>query len=271
MLILLNFLVIAYLGSFYIINELIYNLYSYESIEVFTKHFLPGIKLLIPYSYASLLLCREPKPAEPAEELLFHPPICYPAYFEEAEQEYLRSIRDDHLLWILHASESQVIRESDLIEEENRLNSPLYVRCYRKFNIFDTLQYTIVYQQKMLGVLTLFRTNIDGAFSDDDMFYLRSLGLHLNAVVHRLCAFPSRTWETERLIGELRIQYQLTGREEQILTFLYDYRNNNEIAEALGISEHTLQKHLQNIFRKMHISSKWELLRLTRSHSYSSQ
>lgn len=258
-------------NNFYIINELIYNLYSYESIEAFTKHFLPGIKLLIPYSYASLLLCQKPKASEASEELLFHPPICCPAYFEEAEEEYLRSIRDDHLLWILHASESQVIRESDLIEEEKRLSSPLYVRCYRKFNIFDTLQYTIVYQQKLLGVLTLFRTKIDGAFSDEDMFCLRSLGLHLNAVVHRLCTLPSLTWETGRLTSELRLQYQLTGREEQILAFLYDYQNNNEIAEALGISEHTLQKHLQNIFRKMHISSKWELLRLARSHSYNSQ
>lgn len=258
-------------NNFYIINELIYDLYSYECTEAFTKRFLPGLKLLIPYSYASLFFCREPKPSEASEELHFHPPICHPAYFEEAEQEYLRSIRDDHLLWILRASESQVIRESDLIEEEKRLNSPLYIRCYRKFNIFDTLQYNIVYRQKLLGILTLFRTKIDGTFSEEDMFYLRSLGLHLNAVIHRLCTIPSQTWEISRLIGELRVQYQMTGREEQILAFLLDYRNNNEIAEALGISEHTLQKHLQNIFRKMHVSSKWELLRLTRSHSYSSQ
>ena len=35
-----------------------------------------------------------------------------------------------------------------------------------------------------------------------------------------------------------------------------------EIAQSLGIRENTLQKHLQNIFRKTNVTSRWELLRL---------
>ncbi|MCB5475987.1 MULTISPECIES: LuxR C-terminal-related transcriptional regulator [Blautia] len=43
---------------------------------------------------------------------------------------------------------------------------------------------------------------------------------------------------------------------------MFQYRNNDEIAQSLGIRENTLQKHLQNIFRKTNVTSRWELLRL---------
>lgn len=251
-------------NSFLIINELISHLYAWENIDAFQNKFFSELKLLIPFSYASLILC-DKQPA--SSEFSFQSPICYPSYFQEAEQEYLNYIREDPILWILHSEESQIIRESDLIEEEKRLNSSIYIRCYRKYNIYDTLQYTIVYQRKMLGVLTLFRTRADGSFSDDDMFFLRSLGLHLNAVIHRLCCASEKSRDVSRLTADLCRNYHLTAREEQILALIYSYRNNTEIAETLGISEHTLQKHIQNIFRKMNVSSKWELLRFQLSHS----
>ena len=65
---------------------------------------------------------------------------------------------EDHLLWLLHSREPRLVRESDLLEDQQRLNSPLYVHCYRKYNIFDSMQYASVYQQELLGILTLFRT-----------------------------------------------------------------------------------------------------------------
>ena len=40
------------------------------------------------------------------------------------------------------------------------------------------------------------------------------------------------------------------------------FESNAEIADALGIRENTLQKHLQNLFRKLNVTSKWEILRL---------
>ncbi|NSK76881.1 helix-turn-helix transcriptional regulator [Blautia massiliensis] len=54
----------------------------------------------------------------------------------------------------------------------------------------------------------------------------------------------------------------LTARELQIAEQIFQYRNNDEIAQSLGIRENTLQKHLQNIFRKTNVTSRWELLRL---------
>ena len=118
------------------------------------------------------------------------------------------------------------------------------------------------YNQKFLGILTLFRTRIDGIFSDEDLFYLRSLGMHFNAVLYNITRKKQQEYPTGASLKELKTQYQLTPRETQILEQLFCFCTNEEIADSLGIRENTLQKHMQNIFRKTNPSSKWDLLRL---------
>ena len=246
-------------NTFLIMNDLIYNLYHVETLDQLKKDFLTKLKMLIPYSYASILLADE---NEENGEIHFSSPICHPDYFSEAENEYIRLADKDYLLWNLHSRESVLVKESDLIEDEKRLNAPLYEACYRKYNIFDSLQYTIVYQQKLLGVITLFRTRADGVFSSDEMFYLRSLGMHLNSCMHTIRNARNETRKIPRECAlRLKDMYQLTSRETELLAQLFSFKSNEEISEALGIQENTVQKHMQNIFRKLNVSSKWELLK----------
>ena len=169
---------------------------------------------------------------------------------------------EDHLLWLLHSREPRLVRESDLLEDQQRLNSPLYVHCYRKYNIFDSMQYASVYQQELLGILTLFRTEKDGPFTNEDMFYLQAIGMHLNAVLYQITHSQPQTNDLKQTLAYLKNTCHLTNRELQIAEQIYQYRNNDEIAQSLGIRENTLQKHLQNIFRKTNVTSRWELLRL---------
>lgn len=48
----------------------------------------------------------------------------------------------------------------------------------------------------------------------------------------------------------------LTARELQILRLVASGKSNREVASALVISEHTVARHLQNIFKKLRISSR---------------
>lgn len=249
-------------NSFLLINEIIYDIYQWDSLTSMQEHFFARLKPLIPFSYASILL--KDKKNNNAD-IRYATIICYPEYFQEAERTYLNYTQVDPLDWTIHANESQVLKESDLIEEEKRLNSPLYKHCYRKYNIFDTLQYTIVYQGEYLGVITLFRTKVDGVFSDEAMFYLRSLGKHLNCVIYRLTSLTLTTQTTKNLVESLKTSYPLTPRESQVLEKILLYESNSEIAAHLKITENTLLKHVQNIYAKMGVSSKMELLRFNNS------
>ena len=247
-------------NNFLIFNDIIYALYSCQSINELKENFLKRLKLLIPFSYASILFTD--LSSENSTTYLTNP-ICVPDSFSEAEEEYLLHADEDHLLWLVNGKESTLIRESDLLGDESRLSTALYLKCYKRYNIFDSLQFSIVYQQKFLGVLTLFRTKIDGTFSDEDMFFLRSLGIHLNAAANRLLISEHMQMNSQNThtIDELANEYHLTGKETEILSYIFSFKNNDEIAAEMKISENTIQKHLQNIFRKLNVSSKWELLK----------
>ena len=53
----------------------------------------------------------------------------------------------------------------------------------------------------------------------------------------------------------------LTGREQQILTYLAEGANNEEIATSLVISPKTVARHRENIMRKLNLHSRAELVR----------
>jgi DNA-binding CsgD family transcriptional regulator len=74
-----------------------------------------------------------------------------------------------------------------------------------------------------------------------------------------------RTREIELLNAEQRIrenslQYQLTKRELEIATLICRGNSYKQIGEQLFIAERTVTKHVQNIFDKVQVSSKLELL-----------
>lgn len=55
-------------------------------------------------------------------------------------------------------------------------------------------------------------------------------------------------------------QHRLTVRETDVLRLVCQGKNNPEIAEALYISVNTVKKHMKNIFEKMGVSTRMELI-----------
>lgn len=249
-------------NDFLVINDLIYEIYSWRSTDDIRENFFQRLKIIVPFSYASILLKKNSDP----ENIELCNPICYPEAFTEAEEAYIASESDsDYMLWNLYARESKLLRASDVLDEEKRLNSPLYTTCYKKFDVFDDMQFTIVNEGRLFGILTLYRTRADGVFTTEDMFFVRALGMHLNRAMHRLLAeAPAGGYymPDAQKLTDLKERCCLTERESEILTHLCRLENNTEIADALGIRESTLQKHLQNLFRKLDVTSKWEVLRM---------
>jgi DNA-binding CsgD family transcriptional regulator/tetratricopeptide (TPR) repeat protein len=59
----------------------------------------------------------------------------------------------------------------------------------------------------------------------------------------------------------------LTARELQVLSLVATGRTNREISDTLVISEHTVARHLQNIFSKLHVSSRTAATAFALEHS----
>jgi len=52
-----------------------------------------------------------------------------------------------------------------------------------------------------------------------------------------------------------------TKREKEIANALVDGLSNKEIAESLFISENTVKTHLQNLFSKLHVTSRMQAMK----------
>lgn len=63
----------------------------------------------------------------------------------------------------------------------------------------------------------------------------------------------------------LATEFGLTSREREILAYLAEGHNGSYIASALFISPNTARTHIHNIYRKLDVSSREDILRLTRT------
>jgi len=66
-------------------------------------------------------------------------------------------------------------------------------------------------------------------------------------------------WKDE--ITEQETREPLTQREEEVLELLAGGLSNEEIAERLVISKHTVARHRENIIRKLNLHNRSELVK----------
>ena len=68
----------------------------------------------------------------------------------------------------------------------------------------------------------------------------------------------------EDAMNVVKGKFELTNREVEILTEVYNGKTNTQIAEDLFISESTVKAHIYNIFRKMNVKSRVEAVCIIR-------
>lgn len=110
---------------------------------------------------------------------------------------------------------------------------------------------------RISAVLTMLRNKQSGPFSDEELESLRTIQPFLEYALNEVYT-PKR--ESQRQLFEQ--QYDLTGREIDVLELLVCGSTNKVIATELGLSLSTVKTHLQHIFQKTSVDSRNELVAL---------
>jgi DNA-binding NarL/FixJ family response regulator len=94
-----------------------------------------------------------------------------------------------------------------------------------------------------------------------DLYLEKSAGAsHLTQSLRALVAPESE-------FGEAAVENEkLSKRQKQLLKLLDDGLSNRDIAEQLGISEHTVKVHLWRLFRRLEVKSRTQATHWARTH-----
>ncbi len=239
-------------------SEVIYRIHACQTVRDLGQTFFHQIKLLIPFRYASYLTVNQ----EEDGSYTYTVPFCQPESLAAAEKAWAASPNKSNTAWLSSGTESMVIRDSELIAGNRRLDTPTYQETFQKYTIYDTMQMNVVHEGRTTGRLTFYRTRSDGPFTDVDTFRLRALSKHINLAFYR-CFDQQFSQKTGRLLT-LAADCGLTRREEEILQCIFSGMDNGAICDKLRISRNTLYKHNNSIFQKCGVASRWELLQLVR-------
>lgn len=243
-----------------LLNSIIYKLYQITDDAEMCDAVLKFLTMLVPYDRALFYLAFEPgdKPLEKTVTYNISDDILniYETRFKD----------ENYLNWMFSEPKSQVFRETDFFEEEIREQTNYYKNIYRACNVHYSLSISLYYSKVFLGELTLFRAKEKHDFSDDEVFLLQMLKDHLALRLFYSLQNRRKQKDFSELYGVKDLylgenEYNLTAREKQILEMVLKGMNNKEISDKLFISPHTTKKHLMNIYKKVGINSKWELIK----------
>jgi DNA-binding CsgD family transcriptional regulator len=134
-------------------------------------------------------------------------------------------------------------RISDSLQRAEFRESALYNEYYRRIGIDHVVAVPLFVDRGLLVSFVLNRNGRD--FSDRERMLL-------DLVREPLAALYRHALARQRRFGALPV----TSREREVLEWLAAGKTDREIAELLGVSPRTVQKHLQHIYDKLGVETR---------------
>jgi DNA-binding CsgD family transcriptional regulator len=146
---------------------------------------------------------------------------------------------DEHPLCHGRGAGLPVARLSDVIGRRDLGRTGIYRDYIRPLGVEHILKVDLRHPPGQTNVLMLERGR-GRDFDDRHRLLLTVLRPHLDAAVRRF----------------LRPTPRLTPREREVLTLVREGLTNRAVARRLGVSAHTIRKHLENAFARLGVSSR---------------
>lgn len=245
-----------------LINEMIAEIYTAGDTTLLRKDFLEQLRMIIPFKVGTYSLAS-------GDERLLKESVAIGLSPEDMNsfQKYVdRYAREDFSRFIFANGKSMVFRETDVFSDVIRKQYAVYNEFYAPRNLYYCIDMSISCAGEFLGIVSLYREEKDRNFSDRELDIVRLFLPHFEYRLYR-----------EKYIGGTGVaanskvikmgdfdyitKYGLTLREMEVLKMLMTDVTMQEISEGLSIMESTLKKHANNIYRKLGINHRWELLK----------
>ena len=248
------------------INDIVMGIYSEHDLRKMRLKFLDEIQELIPHdkSFFDLGYIKN-------TQVVFFDPVS-----NNMEEKYLASYFDmyestDVMFWFFSQNNADIYRESDYVTEKMLEASVFYNEWLKPQGIKRSIGGRIAMDKMLYGSVTLWRTEENGDFSEEEMLILEILSRHLARYFYNRYPNGIRRNNENEYSDSLMHIYGLTDREAEIVDQIYQGLTSKDISEALFISENTVKKHTDNIFKKMNVRNRSQVIRIVHGFEIASQ
>lgn len=119
------------------------------------------------------------------------------------------------------------------------------------YNVQDFMQSGIMTGDWLILILFCLLTNVIG---------LANMAARFTALIREAQTMEDENQSIQMTLQEFADLYQISRRELDVVELIYKGKNNQEIAEELFISQNTVKKHINSIFRKTEAESRAALI-----------
>lgn len=242
-----------------LLNNIIFQIHSAEESAEMRQTLLEQLGLLMNFDSATFYV------SAAEDDRVLVSPIVF-NITPELGEKYIRIYDSlDYAKGLMFSGKSIVYRESDIMPDEKRVETAYYKSCYLPCNWHYSISMVITYKRRFLGVLSLFRFSGQPDFEYEDIFILEMLKDHLEFRLFKDLYTPEAA-EEKITVAQCSIKFGLTRREETILSSLVEGLENESICVKLCITKNTLKKHILNIYRKLGIKNRIQLLKMVKQN-----
>ena len=242
------------------LNDLIVTINNISDSASMRTALLQKLMTLIDFDFSEFDIATNKNPIKP--QLV--DPIMVSKFNRKFEEEFIYQYENvfapmDYVNWVFMSAESLVYRESDLLNEEVRKQSPFYINYLKVFDLVYISGIVLASKGRFHGAISLYKQEKNGDFSDKDVYILKQLMPHLHA---RFDLEKQNSNKSEKSLSfMLKNLYSLTNREIEIMGYIYKGFSNAEISKNTLITVNTVKKHIYNIYEKLVIQNRTQLVK----------
>ncbi len=239
------------------LDDLIYDIYCCKDSVGLRTVFLNEVAEILPYDAAFFDLKGTYR-----GKTFYYDPISVAFQKEALDCYYEKYVDKDYVSWALtQPDDYSVYRDSDLISDSARERSSFYREWLEPQGLSHGCGAIIACKGIIYGTVTFARQKSMPDFSDKDMEVLRVAGRHLCLKFFQLYPSGIAYVENQEEHAGFCSHYHLTERENELCHLLYNGVPTREIARLLCISINTVNRHIANVYRKVNVNSRLELMK----------
>ena len=179
---------------------------------------------------------------------------------------YERYAAMDYTTWSFDLHKVNVYRDLDLVDVARRDATPIYCEWMEPLGVYYGCTAMLAHSNTPLGSITLFREKDAGDFTDTELATLTEVAKHVSLRLHNLYPHGIKLEQdaAKDPLQHLITDHDIQPREAEILRLMLDGATNKQMAEQLFISESTVKKHVNAIYRKLGVKNRMGLMAVMR-------